>query len=124
MRDFNLELAKQGHPVCTRDGRKVRILATDVKSEKPIVAVVDYEDSAYPCEIVETYCANGKCNLTNIECNADLMLASTKHEGWVNVYRDKGYHVDKEIWEFEENAIGIGKEFPDYVATVKIEWED
>lgn len=26
MKPFNLELAKQGHPVCTRDGQKVRIV--------------------------------------------------------------------------------------------------
>ena len=47
------------------------------------------------------------------------------HEGWVNVFRGKhGCYVDREIWEFEENANTIGKEFAEYIASVKIEWEE
>jgi len=29
MKPFNLELAKQGHPICTRDGRNVRSICFD-----------------------------------------------------------------------------------------------
>ena len=43
MKEFDIELAKQGHPVCTRDGRKVRVLCYDALTEdgmapNPIVA--------------------------------------------------------------------------------------
>ena len=125
MREFNLELAKQGHPVCTRDGRKVRIVCTDYKSiginrDRPILALIEQEDDT---EEVVAFKNNGSFGALGIS-DYDLMMASVKHEGWANVYSDTGYHLDKDIWEFEENAIEIGKEFPDYVATVKIEWED
>ena len=44
MKDFDLEAAKRGAAVCTRSGRKVRILCYDKKGESPIVAVVDEYD--------------------------------------------------------------------------------
>lgn len=44
MKDFDLEAAKRGAAVCTRSGRKVRILCYDKKGESPIVAVVDFEN--------------------------------------------------------------------------------
>ena len=31
LKPFNLEAAKQGKPVCTRDGRKARIICFDAK---------------------------------------------------------------------------------------------
>lgn len=42
MKPFDLELAKQGKPVCTRDGRAVRILCYDFISveDTPIIALV------------------------------------------------------------------------------------
>lgn len=40
MKKFDLELAKQGHPVQTRNGRPVRIICWDRKSEYPIVALI------------------------------------------------------------------------------------
>ena len=43
MEPFNLELAKKGYPVCTRDGRKARIVdfyKRDWIAEYPIIALV------------------------------------------------------------------------------------
>lgn len=41
MKPFNLEEAKAGKPVCTRDGRKVRLLCFDAKSNNyPIVGLI------------------------------------------------------------------------------------
>lgn len=40
MKPFDLEKAKAGAEVCTRDGRKVRIICTDAKGNYPIVALV------------------------------------------------------------------------------------
>ena len=39
-----MEAAKRGAAVCTRSGRKVRILCYDKKGESPIVAAVDFEN--------------------------------------------------------------------------------
>lgn len=44
MKNFDLEAAKRGAAVCTRSGRKVRILCYDKKGESPIVAAVDFEN--------------------------------------------------------------------------------
>ena len=43
MKPFDIELAKAGYPVCTRDGRPVRILCFDRKSVDgySILALVD-----------------------------------------------------------------------------------
>lgn len=40
LRPFDLEAAKAGKPVYTRDGRKVRIICFDAKCIKPIVALI------------------------------------------------------------------------------------
>lgn len=71
MEEFDIEKAKKGFPVCTRDGRKVRILCFDRKTCEPqdndpifpfndghcIVALVSGHSGKY--EEVETYFPNG-----------------------------------------------------------------
>lgn len=46
MRKFDLEAAKRGAAVCTRDGRNARIIAFDCKGcgRKPILALIDMGD--------------------------------------------------------------------------------
>lgn len=46
MREFDLEAAKRGAAVCTRDGRNARIIAFDCKGcgRKPILALIDMGD--------------------------------------------------------------------------------
>ena len=70
MTPFNIELAKQGHKVCTRDGRDVRIICYDViGSEYPIVGLVSTIVHVYTSsnstqevirEAVETFTLDGK----------------------------------------------------------------
>ena len=53
----------------------------------------------------------------------DLFFAPEKHEGWVNVYKEGNTpHSDTCIWTTEEEAKKWVND--DYVATVKIEWEE
>ena len=40
MKEFDLEKAKAGHPVCTRDGHEARILCFDRIEHHPIVGLV------------------------------------------------------------------------------------
>lgn len=45
MREFNLEEAKAGNPVCTKTGKKVRIVDFDLRLDKftkGFVAIIDY----------------------------------------------------------------------------------
>lgn len=46
MKNFDLEAAKRGAAVCTRDGRNARIIAFDCKGSgrKPILALIDMGD--------------------------------------------------------------------------------
>ena len=118
---FDLEAAKAGKPVCTRNGRKVRILCYDLKGEEyPIVAAV--ETPNHMAESISAYDKNGRFDHGK-ENNNDLMMLPQKKEGWVNIYKD----IDNDIcgiYSTKEEALK-GKSVGDYyVATIKIEWEE
>ena len=116
MKQFNLEeyLKNPSRKVVTRDGRKVRIICTDAKGNCPVVGLVDYENY----EVALNATKNGK-----IDGVLDLFFAPEKHEGWVNVYKAGNTpHSDTCIWPTEEEAKKWAND--DYVATVKIEWEE
>lgn len=123
LRPFDLEAAKAGKPVCTRDGRKARIICFDAKCNKPIVALI------YDCnkETVLQYLENGRFFVDQID-KYDLMMFPQKKEGWVNVY--KSYNVGKKIpcmasiYPTKEEAKKSSVVGFDYVDTVKIEWEE
>lgn len=123
LKEFNLEAAKAGKPVCTRDGRKARIICFDAKCNKPIVALI------YDCnkETVLQYLENGRFFVDQID-KYDLMMFPQKKEGWVNVY--KSYNVGKKIpcmasiYPTKEEAKKSSVVGFDYVDTVKIEWEE
>lgn len=120
MKPFDLELAKQGKPVCTRDGRPARIVCFDVKiSDYPILALVEDGEveiihSTVKGEFIDT-CAPSKY---------DLMMVGEKHTGWVNIYKDVGVCTGLGVWGNEREAREHGCISPKYLATVKVEWED
>ena len=60
MKKFNLEAAKLGKPVCTKDGKKARIICFDKKGDYPIVALVESEDGK---EKLQDYKINGVYSL-------------------------------------------------------------
>lgn len=84
MREFDIEKAKAGAPVCTRDGRPVRIICFDYQEygqqeadEKfPIIALVKYDEG----ERAYVYRESGKCR---VDKNDELVMAPVKREGWV-----------------------------------------
>ena len=123
LKPFDLEAAKAGKPVCTRDGRKARIICFDAKCNKPIVALI------YDCnkETVFQYLESGRFFVDQID-KYDLMMLPQKKEGWVNVY--KSYNVGKKIpcmasiYPTKEEAKKSSVVGFDYVDTVKIEWEE
>lgn len=123
MKPFDLEAAKAGKPVCTRDGRKARIICFDTinKGNYPIIALLEDKGS----EAIFYYNKDGKCN---VGTELDLMMLPEKKEGWVNVY--KSYNVGKKtpciasIYPTKEEAKKSSVVGLDYVDTVKIEWEE
>lgn len=134
MKPFDIELAKQGQPVCTRDGRPVRILCYDFKSleNTPIVALIRLNEHQ---EGVVHYYIDGK-HFENGINDLDLMMVSATLEGWINVCRDrennKPFCYHGKIFETKEDARAYLKQmatmapktFPNVVETVQIYWEE
>ena len=117
LKPFDLEAAKAGKPVCTRDGRKVRIVCFDSKNDprRPIVALVEHNDN----ELLYEYTIEGKERFSHISTTgtSDLMMLTEKKEGWVNVYKHFAYRTKEEA----QSNINPDNELID---TIKIEWEE
>lgn len=123
MKEFNLELAKAGHPVQTRDGRKVRIICWDVKRDiYPIIALVTEETGE---ESDFSYTLKGQYDISIANGELDLVMAPEKHEGWINLYRTSadGVATGGIIFKTKEDAENAEHSLPK-VATIKIEWEE
>lgn len=119
MKPFDLNLAKQGHPVCTRDGRKARILCFDRKGGREIVALVD--TPSYGQEEFFFYGLDGM--LSHRAEGLDLMMASVKKEGWVNVYKRSFGYITSTVMSDTEIEAKRDKD-NDCIDTVKVEWEE
>ena len=109
LKPFDLEAAIQGKPVCTRDGRKARIVCFDAKGCYPIIALTAELDNTEDI----TKCTEE--GISSYHKNDDLMMLPEKHEGWVNVYKERCY-------ETKEEAIKNKYDGATCVDTVKIEY--
>lgn len=118
LKPFDLEAAKAGKPVCTRDGRKARIICFDAKCNKPIVALI------YDCnkETVFQYLENGRFFVDQID-KYDLMMLPQKKEGWINIYKDFEDTVCC-AYLTKEDALKNRSIEDGYITTIKIEWEE
>lgn len=120
MKPFNLELAKVGHPVCTRDGRDVRVLCFDrMDPQYPIIALV----KGNVFEELKSYTPDGY--LTNgTTCDLDLVMKPEKKEGWINIYeRDDINSTSMTVYKSRKEAFK-SRARDGYVDTIKIEWEE
>lgn len=122
MKPFDIELAKAGHPVCTRDERPVRILCYDfiTPENNPIVALVKLNEKQ---EGIVCYTGNGK-NYPNGECSLDLMMATEKKEGWVNIYNEGSNKRKSSITIYSTKEEAHLSRVGDCIDTVKIIWEE
>lgn len=125
MKEFDIEKAKAGAPVCTRDGRPARIICFDYQEygkqeadEKfPIIALVK-EDKG---ERAFTYRESGKCE---IDKDDELMMAPVKREGWVLIH-PAGPQCIAHIYDTKEEAEeDAEREMITYSAIAHIEWEE
>lgn len=120
LKPFDLEAAKAGKPVCTRDGRKARIICWDKKGNYPIVALIQDNENS---EHIEYYTENGIFSNGGNEKNRDLMMFTRKKEGWLNIYKDFEDTVCC-VYPTEKEALEDGETEKDYITTIKIEWEE
>ena len=126
MEQFSLEkyLTNPSRKVVTRDGRKARIVSTNMRcANYPIVALVERCDNT---EEINTYTENGEFEVSNLS-KYDLFFAPEKHEGWANIYKSNydGYELSQ-VYQRKEDAENE-KYINDsdvYITTIKIEWEE
>lgn len=130
---FDINSAKQGKSVRTRDGRKARIICFDRNSEtQPIVALV-----AIPrLNGIEKAITCGKNGMRfgDKEHNDDLIMLPEKKEGWINIYNADTtfYYVDGRVFETKDEAVQEAKEEVEkeqrekneYIDTIRVEWEE
>ena len=126
LKEFDLEAAKSGKPVCTRDGRKARIICFDRIScddYYKIVACVTAFDGDF--EEVLFYGIDGYIVDSQNPKDEDLMMLPEKKEGWVNVYRDcdaSSHRGCRFIYDTKERAVKEAGSA--YITTIKINWEE
>lgn len=111
LKPFSLEAAKAGNPVCTRDGRKARIICFDAKGEKPIIALIANGNS----EDVNYYYITGKVRFLDKEDENDLMMLPEKKEGWILLRKDGCVFDNEEVAK---------KNCTDDYFVAKVEWEE
>ena len=111
LKPFNLEAAKQGKPVCTRDGRKARIICFDRESVASIVALIMDDNNR---EEIHSYYEDGKSARTQ-EYRYDLMMLSVKRKGWINVHQ-------YDVYKTKEEAEAKVSDKANYLTTIEIEY--
>lgn len=126
LKEFNLEAAKSGKPVCTRNGKKARIICFDAKSSKPIIALIkrkydDYEENY-------SFYENGRV-CRDKDNDYDLIMLPEKKEGWVNLTGSLSHnpHILDVVWDTKEEALDFRRKAPinaNIIATGKITWEE
>lgn len=122
MKEFNLNeyLKDLSQKVVTKDGRKVRIICIDAKNEFPIVALITNDNK----EVLMDYNNNGKVSPDEMT-DLDLFFAPTKREGWVNIFKDEELpFINGDIYKSEKEAKEEAEGEPDYITSIKIEWEE
>lgn len=119
LKPFDLESAKKGEPVFTRDGRKARVICFDRKGYElyPMLALVEESGSE---NNIYSYKANGMWANTGEESNNDLMMLPKMREAWIVVYESGGIYSVRLFWD-EEKANSL-KESSDVKLIKRITW--
>lgn len=119
MKQFNLNeyLKSPNKKVITRDGKLVKILCTNLVSDKPVVAQIG--GTGYSL----SYPKDGKCSSCQNSMD-DLFFAPEKCEGWMNVYRDNGTRDPRGGYIYNSEEEAKKEALPEVITTIKIEWEE
>ena len=125
MKPFDIEQAKAGKPVQTRDGRDVRIICFDAKlkdtsKDTSIVCLITCLEDGM--EYLFSYFRDDGKWHSSQESTHDLFMKSEKKEGWVAVLKDGKLSFN--IYATKEEAELIFVKDSDFVAVAKIEWEE
>ena len=113
MREFDLEAARRGEPVVTRDGRPARILATDLDSDFPI-AVAIRDITGETCSVRKI---NGRYVSETIESTLDLFMGERTY--YANVYMRETGPIIGSAFRTKDAAENVGQRDEDYVKTIE-----
>lgn len=128
MKEFNLEEAKAGKPVCTRDGRKARIICFDVNNTNyPIAALV--KDVNNKEEYPYAYSEDGRFVVTSNMNAEDLMMAPEKKQGWIGLYHpnpkvEDAFVKTTDIYATKEEVEKLCLGNKNLIDIRQIEWEE
>ena len=119
---FDIEAAKTGAEVVTKEGAPVEILEYELRGCDPIVGVIHSKN----IDIVERFTAEGK----NKHDVYDLYLQQVKCSGWINVVFSAGEKriIDEVVYDTPEEAqesrlLTIGcNNYNRLIATIPISW--
>lgn len=124
MKQFNLKEYKKNlnRKVITRDGKDVRIVCTDmIGTSYPVLAICRINPT-HDCYY--SYTPNGKHNL-GVDSRLDLFFAPEKRSGWINLYKiNSSISPGPLIYNTKKEAESATGNRPDYISTIKIEWEE
>lgn len=125
MKPFDLEKAKAGAPVCTREGFRARIVCFDANNNRfPIIALIKDSNSSneYPVSLTK----KGRFSDGEADSGKDLFMVGEKKEGWVNIYEALMERCIGTVHNTQKEAISMKVNEKDitYITTVKVEWEE
>jgi len=121
MKPFDLEKAKSGHPLITRDGRKAKFIA-HVPECDDLYRVLVYVEGA---KQVWNFTESGTVIRSSGQPQ-DLFIAVEKKTGWVNIYPPAVYSSEYRtmglIFPSKEQADNSTR--ADRLACVQVSWEE
>lgn len=119
---FDLEAAKAGAPVCTRNGRPARIICTDFRDKDyPIVALIAH---SYGSESITLHTLDGHFYTDGREAYGDLVMPVNMRMGWVNIYKRGDDRYAGDVYSSKKEAEAAITEKDQHVATICVEWEE
>lgn len=115
---FNLEAAKAGAPVITRDGEPVRLICFDAKNPNyPVVALCVSDDIEVPEAFTVHGCYHASCDTST----CDLFMAPVKKNAYLNIYpRPFSSH----LYLHPTREIADQQSAPGRITCVHVEWEE
>lgn len=125
MKPFDLEKAKAGASICTREGFRARIVCFDADNDRfPIVALV--KDSITSNEYPVSLTKKGRFSDGEADSPKDLFMVGEKKEGWVNIYEALKEKCIGAVYNSKETAMRMKVNEKDvtYITTVRVEWEE
>ena len=111
-------------PVQTRDGNPVRLVCTDRKGKYSLIGLVQKGAA----ETIHTWSTDGSRFDIPGTSDTDLVNAPIMHHGWINLFRngpeDGDCCTSGPVWPNKYAAELAGKAHQNFVAAIKVKWEE